>query len=275
MGSWNVSCMVTGLSIGPCDKVAFIPLKAQKEKQLLAKGEVLYGLFYPTEYFAPATYPIFGTYDDYGGVEDIERDENVLYLEKKFNMKIENILSMDSRLFDGGVFILREIYDFIIQEKHHDKYSVEQFTKACQNYKYMVRRRIRDDVTFLKICKRQMNDPNQSEENRTYASTSRCDRISDILDIRNSFDVTFRLDGAVLFERMPNLKDIYFNKIVGGAFAKEMMSMCMLYLGLHSSGTQFFPTVNGPQCGEDDFMKKLTNLAHKYVVNRIKDRERY
>lgn len=75
MGSWSVYCGISRISITSGDECVFLPLK---------KG---HGDYLP--YF-PATLPIFGTYDDYGGIENIKEDKNTKLIEKHFKCTIHD-----------------------------------------------------------------------------------------------------------------------------------------------------------------------------------------
>lgn len=270
MGSWNVSCFISGLSINGCEPVYYIPLTRKKLYPQTLEN-LQYGIMRPTDFFQPATFPILGEYDTYGRLENIVRDKNVEHLEKFYGAPIEQIISPESKIFSCGVFVLKEIYDMMLKNVNDD-YAKKEREKHCGNYGHRVRRYIRDKHTMIKICKRQAVDPNQSEENRAYARASLSDTISDIINTFDSFEVTFRLDGMALLEEMPNIKMVYFNKIVNRTFSKEFLDINMLYVALHACGKMYFPTVNGLQCGDNVATKKLSSLTNKIANRRIKER---
>lgn len=98
MGSFNVSCAVTGYSM--CgNKVAFIPLTTGFDMKFFPQKEGCSN-FVPhmgsVGLFAPATLPIFGTIRDYGEIDDIEKDENTKWIELKTGMKIEKFIKIIS-----------------------------------------------------------------------------------------------------------------------------------------------------------------------------------
>lgn len=50
-------------------------------------------------FFTPICLPIYGTYNDYGVIENIVRDKNIEYIESKFGYTIEDIIeSIDNKL---------------------------------------------------------------------------------------------------------------------------------------------------------------------------------
>lgn len=96
MGSFSYSCVLTGLPICSGDQVVLLPLrmrdklwdnsetsvrKAGKSSFVSNEGERVF--------FTEGTYPIFGKYNDYGGIEDIEKDDNTKAIEEYFGVTIE------------------------------------------------------------------------------------------------------------------------------------------------------------------------------------------
>lgn len=79
MGCWNATCNVTNLPIRYGEKVVLIPLAKVKEK-------CEFNVCYPTDVFVPFGLPIFGEYDEYGRIENVETvEENKEHLMKNFN----------------------------------------------------------------------------------------------------------------------------------------------------------------------------------------------
>ena len=282
MGSWNISCFISGISIGGCEDVYYIPLALNSEPDTSLKHAAKYGLMYPTNFYSPATFPILGKYDTYGGLEDIVRDKNVEHLEKVYKMPIEKILSNESKLFDGGVFVIKEIYDTMVFNfvgeygpSKNKTYEVDERVKKCGNYGYLVKSAIKRRVTSIKQYKLIKSRKDQPQE-----VINECIRLirkeaEEIRDIRGSFDVEFRLDGGVLFPLMPKIKELYFNKIVNGTFSQQLLDINMLYIAMYATGKQYFPTVNGLQGGNDYMVKKLAMVTNKFLTARIKERNQY
>ena len=82
MGSWSVYCGISQIAITSGQKCVLLPLKE-------SMGEYL-----P---YLPATLPIFGEYDDYGGIENIEKDENTKLIEEHFDCTIEEFCTFFTR----------------------------------------------------------------------------------------------------------------------------------------------------------------------------------
>ena len=122
MGSFNVACSVSNLTIHEGDEVVFIPLITSGFPYPPASR-----LIYPTVYYRPFSLPIRGVYGDYGRISSIVKDSNVQALEDYFGMPIEHIMLWLTDREDevvpedeekeklltslSGMFVLKEIYD--------------------------------------------------------------------------------------------------------------------------------------------------------------------
>lgn len=65
MGCWNATCNISNLPIYAGDDIVLILLMQTTQN-------VEFNVCYPTDNFVPYAFPIFGKYDDYGGIEEIE-----------------------------------------------------------------------------------------------------------------------------------------------------------------------------------------------------------
>lgn len=85
MGSWSVYCSISKIAIRAGQECVFIPLKKNEK----------YSYSYLN--YVPATLPIFGEYDDYGGVENIVKNENTKFIEDHFKVTIEDFVEFFTR----------------------------------------------------------------------------------------------------------------------------------------------------------------------------------
>lgn len=93
MGSFNVSCGISRLSINYGDRCALLPLiRSPYNKNGVIESTSMF-VGYET-IFQPFCFPIFGTYDDYGSLEKIEKDSNTKAIEEYLGMSIENYVSL-------------------------------------------------------------------------------------------------------------------------------------------------------------------------------------
>jgi len=119
MGHWSVYCGISNITITMGQEIVILPIRKNESYNVYTS-------------YVPASLPIFGTYDDYGGIEDIERTKGVEMLEKHFNCKIEDITYILTRgvicnekdfnksLIENEefktwkfMFIDRKVYDFL------------------------------------------------------------------------------------------------------------------------------------------------------------------
>lgn len=131
MGSFNVCCSISNLSINGGDKVKFIPLKSKSGKDVAYIKESM--LMYSSCFFNPALLPVTGYYNEYGRVVDIERDDNVLAIEKYYKRPIEEILN-DITEYDGssefgGMFVLDKVYNKLVEFNLTNKTLFDSYVK--------------------------------------------------------------------------------------------------------------------------------------------------
>jgi len=111
MGSWSVYCGISQIGITSGDKCVLLPLKGNR----LQEG------YLPN---LPATLPIFGTYDDYGGLEGIEENANTKFIEEYFGI---SILDFTKLFTDWMIFKRREAEEITKRCKHFDEVEKMKF----------------------------------------------------------------------------------------------------------------------------------------------------
>ncbi len=92
MGSFNVGCGLSNLAIHEGDKIGLLFLTPQPNydrNQRVPIGKAYQ--IYCTDKYLPYLPPIFGQYDDYGQISNIEESPTTLLLEKMFNRPIQII----------------------------------------------------------------------------------------------------------------------------------------------------------------------------------------
>lgn len=134
MGCFNVACSASKLSINSGDPVVFVPL-LHKSFDYVSRFGILRSmqsrehtggyfrslgcyadrmLIYSNAIYNPLSFPIKGEYNDYGSIENVERNANVEAIEKFFKMKIEDLVGYDER-----------DYHYIENKRLFDDYSIE------------------------------------------------------------------------------------------------------------------------------------------------------
>jgi len=110
MGSFSVSCGVSGLNIENGEDVVLFILN----KKRFDKADFLFD--YITDIYEPLYLPIFGKYDEYGGLYDIIEKESIKILENKTSLSIqkfiEDMIDKNNEYF--FMFVNRDIYNSIL-----------------------------------------------------------------------------------------------------------------------------------------------------------------
>ncbi len=104
MGSWSVYCGISQIAITAGNKCVLLPLKENN------------GDGYSP--YIPATLPIFGEYDDYGGMEKIEKNESTKLIEEHFGISIEDFVKI---FVDWKTYERREIKPIIEKCKNYEE----------------------------------------------------------------------------------------------------------------------------------------------------------
>lgn len=93
MGCWNVAATMSHRTIGHGDEVALFLLERGDVKSSVPGGTSWISNRGGSLLFRPCALPIFGEYNDYGSIENVVRDKNVEFLEEKYGMSIEDIVT--------------------------------------------------------------------------------------------------------------------------------------------------------------------------------------
>jgi len=253
MGSYNVACSISNLSINAGDPVVFIPLRQSRFGAKLGDGN--FSLIYCHAIYSPATLPIFGKYDWYGGIEDIERNANVEFLEAKFKDSIQSICSLESTpdAITAGMFVLREIYDELStkpigefgKKKAFDVPTIDQILGEIQEWQRKMVKEKEDAKRFKEILGRE-------EEER---------------------DFSHLLYAAMYYRNYDFLCKLYEREVEEGRLHQEFAEFAMFIHGMFSVNTFFFPAMNGYQYGNDYMSRKLYMKALEISRRRIKRRK--
>lgn len=142
MGCFNVACSVSNVSIGYGDDIAFIFLKAKKDYRNRKENQKLpntHMFLDTTVMYEPAFLPIFGKYNDYGGIDHIEKDLNTDFLEKRFGISIEDMSSIVCSSDSGIELIMNFMPQFNVKKfSYSDRVNEENllncnFSQVVEN----------------------------------------------------------------------------------------------------------------------------------------------
>jgi len=101
MGSYNVSCAVSKLSISGGTPLVLIPLAPVDKDGIFFEGPSVVSNEGPCAFFNPFTLPIRGVYSDYGTLEKIQGNAHTKAIEKYYGCKIQVWADAVCRPFDG------------------------------------------------------------------------------------------------------------------------------------------------------------------------------
>jgi hypothetical protein len=130
MGSWSVYCGISQIAITASDECVLLPLKENKRGDSYSP-------------YLPATLPIFGKYDDYGGIENIEEDDNTKLIEKYFGI---SILDFTKLFTDWKAYERSECLEIIDRCKNFDEIKNWNFMFINRNVYYFMSTHLDGDV---------------------------------------------------------------------------------------------------------------------------------
>jgi len=140
MGSFSYSCRLSGLPITGGDKAVLIPLIPNGnyydngEEHVRKFGTTHYcSNDGPNVFFRPLAFPVFGEYDSYGCLENIEEDDNTKTLEQFFGLSIQEIVSIIcSNRKDDGYDDALDVIKEGKKESRGDDYKKPKYKKEFE-----------------------------------------------------------------------------------------------------------------------------------------------
>lgn len=119
MGSWDVYCDASKLCIGVGTKAVLLPIRRQIEPGTFSE-------------WVPSTLPIFGTYDDYGRLADIEENTHTKLIEEHFGKTIYEFQEgLERADFESGkgienwnyMWFRRDVWDYLKDQNLDNDYE--------------------------------------------------------------------------------------------------------------------------------------------------------
>lgn len=243
MGSFNVACSVSNISIGAGDPVAYIPLEVARYPYHIGDGNDM--LIYTHCFYAPVTLPIFGEYDDYGGVENIEINRNTEIVEEHFGIHIGKVIDTKRKgpavgTISAGMFVHRKIYDVMVKkcsiadewggisspifgEPKND--PMMSLTNEFERYL----KEVEKNIKLFDDCHRILGRSREEHHKDNYFLAS----ISSIFGFRD-YDV---------------FNDIYQPRMREGELKDEIIEFVLFECGMGATNNFYFPAMNGYQEG--------------------------
>lgn len=246
MGSYDVACSASRLTIHPGDPVAYIALEPSKYRyKINAENNIL---IYPWCYYTPIGLPILGEYYDYGYVDEIQENEATKVLCDHLKCDIHKIVGASGDLPCVGMFVHRRIYDALIVEYYDEWGDREEKTlgakaeDAYDNWKQGMKSIENAEKTMKMIAK---------------------------FEFRQVVSRFFGPD--IEFE---TISKVCAPLVKQGVMKKEMVDFKMFMHGMHACNVFFFPAMNGYQHGNDYSSKLIHAKALEIANDNIKKSEK-
>jgi hypothetical protein len=93
VGSFNVGCGISNISIEPGDKTGFVILNTGSGPERISPECGVSMLLNEYDLYRPYLPPLFGEYNDYGSIESIKKSKTTEFMEHLFARDIETIIN--------------------------------------------------------------------------------------------------------------------------------------------------------------------------------------
>lgn len=235
MGSFDVGCGISNLGIQTGDKIGFVILGENEEVKEYNDGIGQSRYHMSTDLFKPFAPPVFGTYGDYGRVENIASSDTVTLLEDIFARPIKVVTDCigDNRTVYNRYSIIRKHY---IDE---DVMSILKNGKGITNSLSLVK------AKFLKEF--QIITDNSEEQEYLFHN-----------------HVFFRMVEPTGAEPIPTWKVTNVNTKV--SIKQEPYEDIEGFLDRFSSSTDLYP---GVVSSEYNVVKRLQTLSGMYILEDV------
>ena len=266
MGCFNVACSISNISINAGTEIAYIPLQVSKYPYKIGDGNAF--LIYIHCFYSPVTLPIFGEYDDYGGIENIKRDGNAVHIEKYFKTNIKNVIE-GVKPISSGMFVHKKIYDLLVNT------SIDEWGKSRGDFVYTKYKLSKVYDEYRKKVLKEMD----TWENFNKFVKGRFEK-SGIKDPEKEIDFTLNYmawesnGGIFSFREYEEFKKIYRPCILKGGMKNRIIEFSLFELGMAGLNTFYFPAANGYQHGNQYLSEIFYKKCHEIMVKEIKERER-
>lgn len=273
MGSYNLSCFVSGVTISPGDEIYFIPLRKRDKKY------IPFHFFDVTELYIPASMPIKAIYDDYGNIIP-EESEYTKVLINHFQGKytLAQICDPEINLFDGGCYAHKEIYESLfiyLNDCNGKSQDNNNFTGQFNLWKKTIKQEFETGERLINLFKKGLPNQTNPDEIKYFE-----DEIQKYENRVKTFDFGFMSSaGFFSFDSFAgnNFKElkIYHRGLYEGTLNPvEIINFINFICNLHTVSKMLLPAVLGQQCGNPYMTKKLLNLSKKINQSKIRKVEK-
>jgi len=266
MGSYNVACSVSNISIGPGERIAYFPLRPNQYAKGFEGGPADGNntLIHTNCYYYPVTLPIFGTYDDYGGIENIEKNLNTYILEKYFGQVIEVIANIHRGegipKITSGMFVHRDIFDTLVNKcakvDEFGRKHILMYNSSEKNIDKELSREFDEFAASIRKAKEREAEFSSQLKEKT----------------RLGWEIWIENWKIFNFRDYPVFRDIYLPHIENGDLKQQLIQFVKFETGLFATNNFYFPAMNGYQCGNVYASRYLYQKAYKMMRNEVYSR---
>lgn len=264
MGSFNLTCFVSKVTIASGDRVYMIPLKYNPD--YCPRNNTLINTH---EMFQVVMLPIIGTYNDYGEI-DPEVSELTIFLERHYKRPIASIIDAGNKLYDMAVFIHESVYDAMAAQLYRDYDG-----KKKEDYDYEKEfcwygDALKNEMTYVvKSCKYYKTLlPTQPKENHV-----------DVIDLINNYreqliNYSFRIAGRTPFfkiwlDKFPILQKTFTKIFITGKLKETMIKFAKFDYNLYCTNCAYTPPAMGQQYGNHYMVRQMLRAATKLNNEKI------
>jgi len=264
MGYFNVLCSVSKLPIIYNTPIIFIPLELGLRLRFESKlGQGQYAMHHICDYYKPLTLPIKGLYDNYGGIKNIEKNDNIDIIEKYFNTKIENIVHIIDKpeYVEGGMFIHRKIYDFMINRKMDMNNGDPLTRKILSEYFDIVQNNVKImEEKFYKsieICRVYGYQSKEMEKIREEICELKC--YGNLFHFIINLGLKYRADQEYVSYKF---QEMYCPAVMNGLLKEDLIDFKLFEFSMDDLHTHYGPSISP---GQSMNFKEIIELDQKGI----------
>ena len=272
MGSFNVACSVSNLSLNCGDEVVYIPLEINEYPNGIGDGN--HTLIYQHCFYSPVTLPLFGTYDDYGRLDLVE-DANLKLVKKHFNIESNDDIFGDVKAFTSGMFVHRKVYDALASVYYtawegEEKDQFEEEAYSYDNQQIALMEAIEDEERSKSIWKDFDYASLSDEEKAVYKEDPAIS--SELYYETTPYWIRAAISKLTYFSfrDYKTFNEVYQPQILEGKFREELETFVKFKGGMFGANTFFFPAMNGCQCGNPYMSRLLYKTSLEITEETIK-----
>lgn len=271
MGSFNVACSISNLSLNCGDPAVYIPLEVHEYPGGIGDGD--HTLIYPHCFYSPVTLPLFGKYDDYGRL-DLEEDDNLNLVIDFFKISDkDDIFNFKVKEFKSGMFIHRKIFD-VLSSIYYNDWSGKKDTgdnrEECsyESQREYLKEAIEDEVQSKELWKDFDWESTSEAMKEVYKEDPSIGKFFKMYTYWER--AAIRGKSYFCYDEYKTFNTVYQPQILEGKFKKELTLFNAFKRGMFGTNTFFFPAMNGCQFGNPFMSKLLYETALKISKETIK-----